>query len=76
MAITITQVRIDGSQNGIGIFDYNTVADLRANFDFAWYAADNDGDANAGTFDNSIGLSDGTNPIQDAVLTEDATQTT
>jgi hypothetical protein len=73
--ITISEVKIDGSQSGIGVFNYNTLADLRANFDFSWYNANNDGDNNGGTFNNTIALDDGTNPIADAVLSEDGTQT-
>lgn len=74
--ITVTEVTIDGSRSGLGVFNYSSLADLRSNFDFSWYSADNDGDDNTGTFDNTVSLDDGTSPIIDAVLTEDATQTT
>ena len=73
--VTVTEVKIDGSQGGIGVFSYNTLADLRANFDFSWYDANNDADNNPGTFNNTVALDDGTNPLADAVLTEDGTQT-
>ena len=73
--ITVTAVQIDGSRSGIGVFDYNTTALLRSNFDFSWYDANNDGDNNTSTFDNTTSLSDGTSSINDVVLTEDATQT-
>ena len=74
-SITITEVKIDGSQSGIGVFNYNTLPDLRANFDFSWYNANNDGDNNAGTYNNTIALNDGTNPMADAVLSDDGAQT-
>ena len=72
---TVTAVQIDGTQSGIGVFNYGTLADLRANFDFAWYDANNDGDNNTSTFNNTIALNDGSSEINDAVLTEDATRT-
>lgn len=75
--ITITQVNIDGSQSNLPVYSYNTLADLRSNFDFSWYASDNDGDNNTGTFDNTLALEDASaNPIGDAVLSEDGAVTT
>jgi hypothetical protein len=74
--ITITQVSIDGSNSGIGLFNYTTLGELRSNFNFEWFDAGNDGDNNASTFDNTIRLDDGTNAISDAVLSEDGTLTT
>ncbi|MGC1269805.1 MAG: gliding motility-associated C-terminal domain-containing protein [Croceibacterium sp.] len=73
--ITITQVAIDGSKSGLGFYNYNTPADVRSNFDFSWFDANNDNDNNAGTFNGTLALNDGINTITDAVLTEDGTQT-
>ncbi|HEY9488794.1 MAG TPA: gliding motility-associated C-terminal domain-containing protein, partial [Chryseosolibacter sp.] len=74
-SITITQVSIDGTKSGLPIYNYSTLTDLRSNFDFAWFDANNDGDSNANTFNNSVALTDGTNAIKDAVLSDDAAQT-
>lgn len=73
--ITVTHVVIDGSAGNLPVYNFNTLADIRSNFDFAWYDAGNDGDNNASTFDDSAPLNDGATTIADAVLSEDGSLT-
>jgi hypothetical protein len=75
--ISVTEVTIDGTTSGIGVFNFNTPAQLSTNFDFTWFAANNDGDNNDATFNNGVPILDAaSNPIIDVVLTEDGLNTT
>ena len=75
--ITVTQVTIDGSTSGLPVYNYSNPADLGANFNFAWFDSNNDGDNNTNTF-NTAGatLLSGGVPITDVVLSEDIAETT
>ncbi|MEX2234168.1 MAG: hypothetical protein WD824_18535, partial [Cyclobacteriaceae bacterium] len=75
--ITVTQVTIDGTTSNLPTFNFTTAATLQANFDFEWFDANNDGDSNTGTFDDTDALEDGTaTTIADVTLSEDAAETT
>ncbi|MDQ2656172.1 MAG: gliding motility-associated C-terminal domain-containing protein [Bacteroidota bacterium] len=73
--ITVTGVTIDGRTSNLPVYNFMTAPDLRTNFDFAWFDSNNDGDDNPGTFNTTIPLTDGINPLTDVVLSEDAAET-
>jgi hypothetical protein len=71
--ITVTDVKIDASTSGLGVFNYNTPALLGANFDLAWFKAPVN---TPGIFNPAAPLTDAlSNPITDVTLSEDPAET-
>ena len=76
--ITVLGVTIDASTHGLPVYTFPADGPLPANFTFAWFDSNNDGDSNPATFDplGTVLLDAANNPITDVVLSEDGAETT